>query len=114
MVRGSSEVDEVELAAALRRLGRAGDILVGLLVAAAQRIAAMRSEAAIVDLRALRNRRVQRNDLVLGRAACARPRDRHVALVAALLLAALVALNLMEQDQGVLARRLATRGAAVD
>ena len=46
VVRGSSEVDEVDLAAALRRLGRAGEGLVVLLVAAAQRIAAMRGVGA--------------------------------------------------------------------
>ena len=47
---------DVDLAATLRRLGRAGDVLVVLLVAAAHRVAAVRGEAAVLDLGALRHR----------------------------------------------------------
>ena len=61
-----SEVHEVDLAATLRRLGRASDVLVVLLVAAAPRVAAVRGEAAVLDLGALRHRRVERDDVVLG------------------------------------------------
>ena len=48
----------VDLAATLRRLGSAGDVLVVLLVAAARRVAAVRGEAAVLDLGAVRLRRV--------------------------------------------------------
>ena len=48
----------VDLAATLRRLGRASDVLVVLLVAAAPRVAAVRGEAAVLDLGAVRLRRV--------------------------------------------------------
>ena len=53
-------------------------------------------------------------DVVLGGAARAGPRRGLVALVAALLLALLVPRYLREQDEGVLARRLARGRAAVD
>ena len=56
VVRGTSEVHQVDLAATLRHLGRAGDVLVVLLVAAARRVAAVRGEAAVLDLGALRHR----------------------------------------------------------
>ena len=51
-IRGSKELD-VDLAAALRRLGGAGDLLGVLLVATPHRATAVRGEAAVLALGAL-------------------------------------------------------------
>ena len=67
-IRGSKELD-VDLAAALRRLGGAGDLLGVLLVATPHRVTAVRGEAAVLALGALCHRRVERDDAVAGRAA---------------------------------------------
>ena len=71
-------------------------------------------EAIELALGALGDGWVERHDIVLRRAPGASPRAQLVALPAALLLCTAVALNLAEQDQGVLARGLPRRRAAVD
>ena len=72
-VHQNSEELEVALAAALRRLAGASDRLGVLLVATPGRVAAVRSEAAVLALGALCHRRVERDDVVAGRARCSKP-----------------------------------------
>ena len=101
------------LAATLRVGGRAGASLVRHLVTAA-RVLAVLHEAVVLALRSLCDSRVECDDAVRGGAASAAPGNQLVALKAALLLTALVALELVERDEHVLAWRLAGRRATVD
>ena len=76
---------------------------------------AVEFEAVVATLRALRDGRMQRHDVIrVGAATRAGPRAKLVAHVAAQLLVALVAWNLRDQDQRVLAWRLAAWGTTID
>ena len=108
-------MDHAKGAAALAGAGRARQGLVVLAVAAARRVAAVGGEAAKLAAGALAHGRVQGEKVAaVRRAARACPRAKLVAFKAALLLGALVAGQLLEWDEDVLARRLAGGRAAVD
>lgn len=77
-------------------------------------VLAVLMQAAIVALRALGSGGVQRQHALPLRAACARIRAQHVALVALLLLVNDETLDLRERDEDILARLLAQQRAAVD